>query len=101
MLLVPQTTLPSSPRATSPLVGDLLLLAVPGSAGGAADGAVQAQDAVGCGDTLGWSRSTAGAVWQRRNSVTEGAVSEMRHMFTALAAAAGSFGKTQGTATTH
>lgn len=48
---------------------------------------------MGCGDTLGWSGSTARAVRQMRHSVTEGAVTEMRHMFAALAAGAGIFGK--------
>lgn len=60
----------------------------------AAGGEVWAQDAVGCGDTFGWSRSTAGVVWQMRHSVTEGAVSEMRHTFTASAGAVGIFGET-------
>lgn len=88
----PCTTL-CPPRATFPRTPGVVSTCSLGLVR-AADGAVWAQDAVGCGDTLGWSRSTAGLVWQRRQSITEGAVSGMSHALAAsAAAAAGSFGK--------
>lgn len=45
-----------------------------------------AQDAVGCGDALAWSGSTAGAAWQTRHGAAEGAVGAVRHEPAALAA---------------
>lgn len=85
-------------------MGDLILLSMlmPGQAGSVLQmGEVWAQDAVGCGDTLSWSRSTARAVRQMRHSITEGAVREMRHMFAALAAGAGIFNKAWGIVVSH